>query len=142
MGNAIVSISQDHCDDLKCLAMEFKRSVTIILESMFIFGSLPRKTVCKMILVPIPMGEGWRGSGWAVSIHSGNPLTSAGSVQLDSDTTCLEMMSDPTGEGLTPTRLSPPGHTRFSHQSQAQVVICASDQQIGGSPGHSPLRVD
>ena len=68
--------------------------------------------------------------------------TSAGcpAIQRNSDTICLEIVSDPTGRGLSPTRLLPPApqfhtltHTHttrmcFSGQSQSHVISCPSDQ--------------
>lgn len=42
-------------------------------------------------------------------------------LQLNSDTASLEIASDPTGGGPSPTRLP---HTRFRRSSQAQVVTC------------------
>ena len=46
-------------------------------------------------------------------------------IELNSNSMYLEAASDPTDQGLSPTRLPSP---HFKCQSQVQVVICASDQ--------------
>ena len=55
-------------------------------------------------------------------------------IQFNSDTTYPEIESDPTGEGLSPTRRPP-----FRCQSQGQVVTGASDLQAVNQSFPQPL---
>lgn len=68
-----------------------------------------------------------------------NSPTPAGcTVQPKSDTTYLEMASDATLEGFSPTGL-PPLHTHFRHQPKGHIVPCASDQLAIGRRFPWPL---
>lgn len=65
-------------------------------------------------------------------------------IELDSDTTYLEMASDPTGEGLCPTRLLPAPHQTptdhtldANHKSSLSPGLLTNWLQTGGS--HDPL---
>ena len=66
-----------------------------------------------------------------------NTLPSAGcpTLHLSSDTTYLEIVSDPTGQGLSPTRLSPPSGA--NRKSRLSPVLLTLGLKIRGS--HDPL---